>query len=91
MGALSERSERSIEERLDELQRESELRRQELRELAAQLPAGVSRRAILRAVVADLAGAARNGTVVRRALGKAARTPAEAYRVVRYRLRRDDR
>jgi hypothetical protein len=88
---VSERSERAIRERLDELQRESERRRQVLRELAAQLPAGVSRRAILRAVAADLAGAARNGAVVRRALGKAARTPAEAYRVVRYRLSRGGR
>jgi hypothetical protein len=43
----------SIEERLDQLQRQSE-----------QRPAAVSRRAVLRAVAADVAGAARNGTVI---------------------------
>jgi hypothetical protein len=78
----------SIEERLDELQWESELRRQEPREIAAALPAGLSRRAILRSMAADLRSAPGKGDVVVRAWRTAAQAPHDAYLVVRYRLRR---
>jgi hypothetical protein len=77
----------SIEERLDELQRESEQRRRELREIAAALPAGLSRRAILRSMAADLRYAPGKGDVVVRAWHKAAKAPRQVYRVIRYRLR----
>jgi hypothetical protein len=77
----------SVEARLDELQRQSELRRTELREIAAQLPSAVSRRAILRAMLADLRSAPDKMGILRRALGKAARTPGDAWRAARHRRR----
>jgi hypothetical protein len=77
----------TVEERLDELQRQSEQRRQELTEIAAQLPAAVSRRAILRSMAADFRHAPGKGDVFRRALLKAARAPREAYLSIRHWLR----
>ncbi len=64
-----------VEELLDELQQESEQRRVELREIAALLPAAMSRRAILRAVAADFRHAPDKGDVVIRALRKLGRGP----------------
>ncbi len=77
----------SVEERLDELQRQSEQRRQELREIAAQLPAGLSRRAFLRSMAADFRHAPGKGDIVVRMWRKAARAPREAYLAVRHRWR----
>jgi hypothetical protein len=73
----------TIEERLDELQRESELRRRELREIAAQLPAGLSRRALLRSMAADFWHAPGKLDVVSRAARKAGRAPRRAFLAVR--------
>jgi hypothetical protein len=78
----------SIEERLDELQRQSEERRQELSEIAAQLPGAVSRRQLLRAIVVDIRRAPRKRDIAGRALSKAARTPGEVSRSLAHRLRR---
>jgi hypothetical protein len=80
-------SEPSVEQRLDELQRESERRRQELREIAAELPAAMSRRAILRAMAADFRRAPGRGDVVRRGFAKAAKAPRQLYLKIRYRVR----
>lgn len=44
-----------VEEQLDELHRRSDVRTQELKEIAAQLPAVVGRRAMIRALVGDAA------------------------------------
>ena len=79
-------TEPSVEEQLDELQRQSERRRQELQAIATQLPAAVSRRAVLRAMVADFRYAPGKADVFRRALLKVARAPLEAYRRIRSRL-----
>jgi len=64
-----------VEELLDELQRESEQRRVELREIAAQLPAAMSRRALLRAVAADFRHAPDKGAIITRAVRKIGRAP----------------
>ena len=72
----------SIEERLDELQRESEQRRQELREIAAELPAALSRRQLLRAIVVDIRRAPARGSIASRAVTKAARAPGQLYRSI---------
>lgn len=64
---------RSVEELLDDLQRESEQRRIELREIATQLPAAMSRRAILRSVAADVRRAPNKRDMVTRAVGKLGR------------------
>jgi hypothetical protein len=84
-------SEPSLEDRLDDLQRESELRRRELREIAAELPAAVSRRAMLRAMARDFGRAPGKGDVFRRAATKAAKAPRQLYLTVRYRVRDDSR
>ena len=80
-------TEPSIEEQLDELQRQSERRRQELRAIAAQLPAAVSRRAVLRAMAVDFRYAPGKADVFRRGLLKLARAPGVAYRRIRSRFR----
>jgi hypothetical protein len=77
----------SVEERLDELQRQSEERRWELREIAAQLPAGMSRRAILWSMAADFRHAPGKGDIVVRMWRKAARAPRQAYLALRHRWR----
>jgi hypothetical protein len=77
-----------VERQLDRLQRESQERRQELRRIAAQLPATMSRRAIIRSVAADLRGAPNKGDVVARAVRKLARAPRRAFRGMRHSLRR---
>jgi hypothetical protein len=62
---VSGSSDHDIEEALDELQRESQARRAELQALAAQLPEVLSRRALLRAVVADARANSGIGELVR--------------------------
>lgn len=77
-----------VEELLDELQRESEERRIELREIAAQLPAAMSRRAILRGVAADFRHASGKRDIVTRALRKIGRAPRTALNAIKSRARR---
>jgi hypothetical protein len=64
--------------RLDELEAESHARRDELREIAAQLPAALSRKALARAVVADLRHSPNKGEIAWRAIKKLVRTPSRA-------------
>lgn len=78
----------SVEQQLDRLQRQSEERRQELREIAAQLPATMSRRAITRSVAADLRRAPNKGDIVTRAVRKLARAPHRTFLALRHSLRR---
>jgi hypothetical protein len=75
-------SEPTIEERLDALQRESEERRQELRRIAAELPAAMSRTALLRGMVAEVRHAPNKGEIARRAAAKAARAPRKLARIL---------
>jgi hypothetical protein len=79
-------TEQSIEEQLEGLQRQSERRRQELQAIASQLPAAVSRRAMLRAMAVDFRYAPGKADVFRRALLKLARAPRDAYRRIRLRF-----
>jgi hypothetical protein len=82
-------TEPSVEEQLDELQRESVRRRLELQEIAAQLP--LSRRAMLRSLAADLRHTPGKVDLFRRALLKAARALRDRYRLVLFRLRESTR
>lgn len=77
----------AIEQRLDELQQESELRRAELRELAARLPAATSRRQMLRSMVVGIAEAPDKPMVAKRVVLKLLRTPGELVRRVGARRR----
>jgi hypothetical protein len=70
----------AIEQRLDELQRESEARRSELRALAAQLPEATSRRALVRSMASSVVHAPDKPQVAKRVLLKVARTPVELVR-----------
>ena len=70
----------SVEEQLDALQRASEERRAELREIAAQLPEALSRRAVLRRIAGDLRHAPDKGDIAGRAVRKARRMVRQAGR-----------
>lgn len=72
-----------VERRLDELEAQSKARREELRDLIAQLPAATSRRAYLRAMVTGFASAPDKPTVARRVVVKILRTPADLVRRLR--------
>lgn len=75
----------AIEQRLDELQRESQERRAELRALAAELPAATSRRALVRSMVASVVTAPDKPRVAKRVALKIVRAPADLIRLVRVR------
>jgi len=70
----------SIERELDELQRESQARRAELRTLAAELPDATSRRAVMRAMVSSIVHAPDRPLVAKRVALKIARTPSDLVR-----------
>ena len=72
---MSASDQKTVEQLLDELQRESEHRRAELREIAAELPAAMSRRAILRGIAADVRNAPEKGAIITRAVRKIGRAP----------------
>ncbi|MDJ0768344.1 MAG: hypothetical protein QNJ12_06100 [Ilumatobacter sp.] len=65
---------------IDELQRESELRRAELRAIAAAMPEAVSRRALVRSMAKSIATAPDKPRVVRRVVAKIVRTPLDMVR-----------
>ncbi len=75
----------AIAQRLDELERESQERRAELRALAAELPAATSRRAYLRSMVTGVLDAPDKPQVAKRVVLKIARTPVDLVRRVRAR------
>lgn len=75
----------AIEARLDELQRESEQRRAELRDILAALPQATSRRRLVVQMVREVVGAPDRVSVAKRALLKVARTPTAAYHRLRAR------
>jgi hypothetical protein len=71
------------EARLDELQRESEQRRTELRAIAAELPEATSRRALVRSMFGSIAGAPDKPLVAKRLVLKVLRTPSDLVRRAR--------
>ena len=73
----------AVHARLDELQRESEERRAELRALAAELPAATSRRALIRSMAAGVVRAPDKPMVAKRVGLKMLRTPIELLRRIR--------
>lgn len=77
-----------IERRLDELERESQARRAELRAIAAALPEATSRRAVLKSIASDLRHAPDRQLVAKRVVLKVLRTPADLVRRLRQGARR---
>lgn len=75
------------DEVLDRLQAESTARAEELRAIAEQLPATMSRRALLRAFVADVRDSPNKRAIVSRAASKIARAPVHAAKRTQLRLR----
>jgi hypothetical protein len=73
--------------RLDELEAQSNARREELKAIAAQLPETISRRALVRAVIDDLRYSPQKGAIAKRAAYKAARAPMHAAKRVQVKLR----
>jgi hypothetical protein len=68
---------------LDDLQRESQARQDELKAIAALLPATVSRKATLKAAVHDLRRAPNKGMIVTRGFRKLLRIPSGTARRLR--------
>ncbi len=79
----------SIEARLAALEQESAERAAKLRALAAEVPAAVSRRALLTGAVGDLRAAPNKGEIVRRGMRKLAWAPLSAARRLKRRLTAD--
>jgi hypothetical protein len=75
-----------IEARLDALEQASDARRAELRAVLDDLPAALSRRALVAAAITDARSAPDKGAIVTRGLRKIARMPAAAWRRVRARF-----
>ena len=69
------------------IEAESNARREELRRIAAELPATVSRRALVRAIVTDLRASPNKGAIVRRGTSKILHAPLHAAKRVQLRLR----
>ena len=72
---------------LELIEAESNVRREELRRIAAELPATVSRRALVRAMVADFRDSPNKGAIVRRGFSKVLHAPLHAAKRVQLRLR----
>jgi ABC-type Fe3+/spermidine/putrescine transport system ATPase subunit len=72
-----------IEARLAALQRESEARRRELRDIAAALPQATSRRVLVTQMTRELLVAPDRVSVAKRAVLKVARTPSDVYHRMR--------
>jgi hypothetical protein len=71
-----------LSDRLDALERASDDRRAELQRLAAEIPAAVSRRSVVTAVVRDVRLAPDKAMIARRAFRKLLRGPAALVRRV---------
>ena len=69
------------------IEAESNARRDELRRIAAELPATVSRRALVRAMVNDVRTSPNKGAIVRRSISKLLHAPLHAAKRVQLRLR----
>ena len=80
-------SDTDVLRQLEQLEAESNARREELRQIAAELPATVSRRALMRAMVADFRSSPNKGAVARRGMSKVLRAPLHAAKRLQLRLR----
>ena len=69
------------------IEAESNARREELQRIAAELPATVSRRALVRAMVTDVRASPNKGAIVRRCFSKPLHAPLHAAKRVQLRLR----
>ena len=69
------------------IEAESNARREELRRIAAELPATVSRRALVRAMANDFRASPNKGAIVRRSISKLLHAPLHAAKRVQLRLR----
>lgn len=77
---------RSIESRLAALEQASADRTAELRALAEQVPAAVSRRALLAGAASDLRAAPNKGEILRRGVRKLVWTPLAVARRLKRRV-----
>lgn len=80
----------SLEDELNALHRASEERTAELKAIAAQLPAVVGRRAMIRALVGDVRANPNKGEITQRGVRKLGRMSRHAYNRAVYRLRSGD-
>ncbi len=74
-----------VEQQLNDLQQASRERQAELRKIAAQLPAEMSRRQLVKQMAISLRTAPDRATVMKRTALKIGRAPADLVRAVRKR------
>ncbi len=74
-----------MEAKLDELQRASDARREELKALAAAMPEATSRRLLVKQMISEIVHAPDRSSVAKRAILKVLRTPTDLVRRVRSR------
>ena len=74
-----------MEAKLDELQRASDARREELKALAAAMPEATSRRLLVKQMISEIVHAPDRTSVAKRAILKVLRAPTDLVRRVRSR------
>jgi hypothetical protein len=82
-----ETSDADVLRQLALLEAEANARRDELRRIAAELPATVSRRALVRAMIVDFRSSPNKGAIVRRGVSKLLHAPLHAAKRMQLRLR----
>jgi hypothetical protein len=87
MPAAPQTPDADILRQLDELEAESNARREDLKEIAAQLPATISRRALVKAVVDDFRYSPQKKAIAKRGLYKITRWPLNAAKRLQLKIR----
>jgi hypothetical protein len=82
-----DRSDADVLGQLALIEAESNVRREELQRIATQLPATISRRALVRSMADDLRASPNKGAIVRRGVSKLLHAPLHAAKRVQLRLR----
>jgi hypothetical protein len=82
-----DRSDADVLGQLALIEAESNVRREELRRIATELPATISRRAFVRSIADDLRASPNKGAIVRRGVSKLLHAPLHAAKRVQLRLR----
>ena len=87
MSAAPQTPDADILRQLDELEAESNARREDLKEIAAQLPATISRRALVKAVLDDFRLSPQKKAIAKRGLYKITRWPLNTAKRLQLKIR----
>jgi hypothetical protein len=87
MSAAAPTPDADVLRQLDRLEAEAHARREELKQIAAQLPATISRRALVRAVIDDFRYSSQKAAIAKRGLYKVTRWPLNAAKRTQLKVR----